>query len=291
MFKKIIIPIDFSEDSKYIIKCLSKIPQIREVILLNITKSLYLTKQTDTINPDVDYARLRLEELRKVIAMPRSKIKVLVEEITGGTTSEIIEKVAVKEEAGLVIMGRRGRGVIETLLIGSTAIDLLKYGTKNLLLIHPPESEKDGRGFNTPCPDLLSRILICTDFSKPYIEELCISDLIHKNSVTLFHVITTGDSKEEVQENCNVAKEKLEKMKEKLSPHAKDIHIDVAIGDAAQEILAYAKKEDVSMIVLKSTGEKSFIKNLLGTTTDYVARTTQIPVLILRNREVNTCSV
>lgn len=289
MFKKVLIPIDFSDDSQYVVRCLSKIPQVREVVLLNITKSLYLVKESEVINPDVDYARLRLEELQKFIHMPRSKIRGLVEEITGGSIAEIINTVSIREDVSMIMMGRRGKSVIESLLIGSTASELLKYGAKNLLLIHPPEAEKEKEGFNISCPDPFSRVLICTDFSRPEIEELCISDVIMNKSIVLLHVISTGDSKEEVQEYNKIAQENLEKIKEKLAPHAKEIHIATVTGDVAQEILAYSEKEDVSMIVLKSTGEKSFIRNLLGTAAGSVARTTQKPVLILRQRESEIC--
>ena len=289
MFKKVIIPIDFSDDSQYVVRCLSKIPQIREVVLLNITKSLYLVRQPETVNPDVDYARLRLEELKKIIHMPRSKIRGLVEEISGGSIAEIINNVSIREDVSLVMMGRRGRSVIESLLIGSTASELLKYGTKNLLLIHPPGTENDRGVLTVPCPDPFSKILICTDFSRPEIEQLCVADMITNRSVVLFHVISTGDSNDEVQENIKLAKENLEKIKDKLIRHTKEIHTEVVIGDPAQEILAYSEHEDVSMIVIKSTGEKNFIRNLLGTTAESVARTTQKPVLILRQRDSESC--
>ncbi len=285
MFQQILIPIDFSEDSYFIIRCLSQIPAIQKLVLLYVTKNPFIINRPDFINPEADYARLRLEEMKSHIDILRSRIFVIIEEIPGGSVAEHIQSVAIREDISLIMMGRRGRGFIQTLLIGSTSADLLKYGTTNLFLLHPPGSSFDARKTRMPCPDLFSRILLCDDFSRPYIEDLAIPKLIVNKPVTLLHVITHGESEEEVTLLENSARSKLEMIQEKLSLYTRDIVCEVRSGDAAGEILSYAEEKDISMIVLKSTGEKGFIRNLLGSTAESVARTTKKPVLVLRDRE------
>jgi nucleotide-binding universal stress UspA family protein len=128
MFTKVLIPYDFSKDAEYTIRCVQNIPQIREIILVHITRSLYLVSSPERENPETDYARLRLEKISEMIEMPRSRVRVIVREISGGEISDAIIRISEQESASLIIMGRRGRGVIETLLLGSTAYDILRYG-------------------------------------------------------------------------------------------------------------------------------------------------------------------
>ena len=281
MLSKVLIPFDFSDDSYYAIKCITRIPEIREVILLHVIYNVHLIKSTDTINPDADYARLRMEEVKNSIDLPRSRVKILIEEITGGEISDIIQRVAEAEDASLIVMGRRGRSIIETILIGSTASDILRYGTKDLLLIHPPDKQ-DGEIKRTPCPPLLSHVMICTDFSSPDINHLAFEGLPPFGRVSLLHVITKGDTHDQIGVAREEAEKELKSMEEPYARRNIQVQSHIRIGDAAKEIAGYAKDHDVSLILLKSTGRRGLIKNLLGSTTDAVTRLVDKPVLIFK---------
>ena len=112
-------------------------------------------------------------------------------------------------------MGRRGRGVIETLLIGSVASEVIRYGKTDLLLLQSPEKDDTiSMGLKLPCPDLFSKVLVCTDFSEPDIGTLLRKKLPWIQQVTLFHVVTSGDSQEEVQSAVDTARARLENMRD-----------------------------------------------------------------------------
>lgn len=283
MFEKIIIPFDFSDDSYYVVKCLQNLPGVREVILLHVIRSVQLNMRPDWVNPDVDYARLRLEEVRKAIEFPRSQIHAIIEEISGEDIAEVIIRRAKDEAPSVIMMGRRGKGVIETLLLGSVASDLLRYGTTSLMLVHPPDTTDLRPPYQiTRCPLICSHLLICTDFSEPDPVSLIINGSSAWGRVTLFHVVDSGDSDAEVQVAKNLAAARLAQMEQQIAGKSIPVSSQIRIGDAAKEILAFSEQEEVSMIVLKSTGKRGILSGILGSTADTVARSSKKPVYIIR---------
>jgi len=283
MFEKVLVPIDFSADSHYVVQCLKKIPNIREIILLHVVYSKYPSDAGCGLSPDVDYARLRLLELVKSLETTGLEAKAIVEEITGGEIADVINRVAKRERMPLVLMGRRGQGVIESLVLGSVASDVLRYGKTDLVLVHPPAitgSEDKGQG--QPCPDFFSNVLVCTDFSEPEIVTLCRNELPRVQKATLLHVITTGASDDEIRTSAAAAKNELDKMREAFSSAMIPVNVQVSVGNAAEEIISCSSQENSSLIVLKSTGKRGMLANLLGSITGHVARNAHSPVLILR---------
>lgn len=283
MFEKVLVPYDFSVNSRYTVQCLKKIPGVRQAILLTIEYNKYPSKVPDAISPSVDYSRLRLEEVKNALEILGINVKTIIKEITGGEIYDIINRISATEGTSLTLMGKRGQGIIETLLIGSVASDVLWYGKTDLLLVQSPEADDTiSQERDHPCPDLFSKVLVCTDFSEPDIVTLCRRELPGIQQVTLFHVVTTGDSKEEVLSAVDSAQASLDTMRDEFANIQIPVQSHVCVGSAAEEILSFAKKEDISLIVLKSTGTRSVLTPLLGRTTASVARNAQIPVLILR---------
>lgn len=283
MFTKVLIPYDFSDDAEYIIRCLRNIPQIRELILVHIVTSPYLVSFPDRENPETEYARLKLEKVKEVIEMPRSRVRIIVGEIGSGDFSDAIVRIADQEQASLIMMGRRGRGVIETLLLGSTAWDILRYGHCSLLLVHPPEKTLQTSKAYPPCPGFFSRIMICTDFSDPEIETLSLDLIPYVQSVDLFHVVSRGDTSSEVETAVKQAEEKLHHITFLQGEKPIPVKAHVTTGDAADEILAYSDRENVSLIMMKSTGRRGIMHRIIGGTTEGVARKAKKPLLILKS--------
>lgn len=283
MFEKVIIPFDFSRDSKYAIECLKKNPEIRQLVLLHIVYNKYPSHAPGVVSSEVDYARLRLEELKKGLELQGVQVKAIVEEITGGEISDVISRIAAKEGSTLIVMGRVGRGLIETLFLGSVASDVLSHNTMDLLLVHAPGGVDAKRDETVgPCPGLFSHVLICTDFSEPDIGWICQHELPGIQHATLFHAVSSGDSEEEIRSAVDSAQAILGTMKDEFVNAGIPAEIHVGIGSAAEEILAFSEQDDVSLIILKSTGKGGFLTTLLGSTTAKVARSTRKPVLILK---------
>jgi nucleotide-binding universal stress UspA family protein len=284
MFEKVIIPFNFLRDSRYAIECLKKNPQVRELVLLHIVYNKHPSHEPGIVSPEVDYARLRLEELVKGLELPGVQVKTVVEEITGGDIFNVVSRIATQEGSSLIMMGRRGRGLIETLFLGSVASDVIRHCDMDLLLVHAPgedasrEDEVVGH-----CPGLFSNVLVCTDFSEPDIGVICRHELPWIQSAMLFHAVPSGNSPGEVRSAVDSAHARLETMRDEFVHAMIPTEIHVCVGNAAEEILAFSEQEDVSLIILKSTGKRGFLTTLFGSTTAKVARNTRKSVLILKD--------
>jgi len=276
MYENILVPVDLSMNSRFTLRCLRHIPVLRHVKILHVVYNRYPSKAVDPNDPDREYRRLSLEEIKKGVELTDVTVRTTIEEIEGGEIFEAINRIAAQEKISLTLMGRRGRGIIDTLLLGSVASDILRYGKTDLLLVNNKGAQ------DLPCPDLFSHALICTDFSDPEIVSLCSNELPWIRKVTLFHAVTTGDSTEEVRSLVDSAREGLERMRDAFTRASISARIQVSVGSAAEEIISFAQEQDISIIIMKSTGKRDFMLNLLGSTTARVARNTQKPVLVMR---------
>jgi nucleotide-binding universal stress UspA family protein len=282
MFEKVLVPVDLSINSRYTLRCLRHIPRLRHVEILHVFYNKYASKDPDAYDPDRENKRLGLDKIVRDIELPDVTVRTRIEEIQGGEIFEPINRIAAQEGVSLTILGRRGRGIIDTLLLGSVASDVLRYGKTDLLLVNNTRVKDTFSGQDLPCPDLFSHALICTDFSDPEISDLCCNEFPWIRKVTLFHVVTTGDSTEEVRSSVDAAQAGLERMQEAFLRISIPAEVHVSVGSAAEEILSFSEEQDTSIIILKSTGKRGFLSNLLGSTTARVAQYSNKAVLVLR---------
>jgi len=285
MYEKVLVPFDFSPGSKHAVECVKSIPGTRHVLLLHVVYTKTPSVAGEFVNPDADYARLRLEEYVRSLGNPGFAIATRVEEITGGNISDVVNRVAAAEGISLTVMGRRGRGVIEALLLGSVASDVLRYGTTDLLLVGRPGKEPAGDA-KPPCPDLFSHVVICTDFSAPDVVALACGRLPRPRRVSLLHVVSHGESEDEVRKLTESAWAELEECTGAFSSRHVPVETAVRVGSTAEEIVAFSEKEGATLIVMKSAGKRGFIPGFPGTTTAHVARAARVPVLVLKQPAV-----
>jgi nucleotide-binding universal stress UspA family protein len=240
----------------------------------------YPPKDPAVVHPQVSEAISALEEMKKSLPMPGVSITTLCEMVTGGEIADIINQTAQRLGISLIVMGRRGTGIIETLLLGSVASDTLRYGKTDLLLIPtPPKS--------SPYPDkprqaLFSHVMVCTDFSVPEIETICLEELPVIQRVSIFHAVTTGASDHEVRSAAGEAELRLATIRDVFSRSGIPARSEVAVGSAVEEILAFSEREDVSLILMKSSGKRSYLNVITGSTSAPFARNAKKPVLILK---------
>ena len=283
MFEKVLVPVDLSIKSRYALRCLRHIPGLRQVKILHVVYNRYLSNAAVPDDPESEYMRLCLEEIKRDVEMPGVTVRTIIDEIQGGEIFEAINRIASQEEVTLTFMGRRGRGIIGSLLLGSVASDVLRYGKTDLLLVDNKQADDMlPVGQDLPCPDLFSHVLVCTDFSDPEIASICCDELPWIRKVTLFHAVTTGDSPEEVRSALDAAQAALERMRDAFARISIPAQLHVSVGSAAEEIISFSEEQDISVIILKSTGKRGFLQNLLGSTTAHVARNSKKPVLVLR---------
>ncbi|MEQ8235940.1 MAG: universal stress protein [Syntrophomonadaceae bacterium] len=129
-FKKVLLPLDFSVHSRMLLNEIHTIAGlIDEVVLLTVIEGAYSDLELMLAMEDreglIDAAKIELEQLGL-------KVKTMVRK--GSAANEILT-VAEQEDVTLVMLAKRGEGLIRELLMGSTAHEVAKRSKRPVLLI------------------------------------------------------------------------------------------------------------------------------------------------------------
>ncbi|MGV8145434.1 MAG: universal stress protein [Alkaliphilus sp.] len=133
---KLLLPVDFSGCSYKIIGKVKEMKSVtKEIILLSVLE------QAETAISSEE-AKKEYEESLKKMACKFEELgistKIIVKE---GVASKHIVEVAEEENVGSIVMGTRGRGLIRTLLVGSTSDAVVRTASKAVILVHCPVQE------------------------------------------------------------------------------------------------------------------------------------------------------
>ncbi|RKZ33011.1 universal stress protein [bacterium] len=150
MFQTILFPTDFSETAG---RAYEKIKQLRtecsaqKIILMNVIDE----REVDSLANLEGFYSIQLDNLRKEVSDEltrkaeqefepyKEELKQLgyqVEiRIVEGIPHEEIIKIANKEDAGLIVMGSHGKGIIQELLIGSTSEKVIRRSKCPVLIV------------------------------------------------------------------------------------------------------------------------------------------------------------
>ncbi len=284
MFERILVPTDFSDHAKKTLICLTRIPGLREVVLLHIVDATRYTKSGWTHEPEIKNAKILLEEEKKFLESLGFEVKVRLEVITAGDIATAIIDTAKKEHASTVIMGSRGRGMIKGLLLGSASTGVLQRGQSHQLILRDSIVDAmTGEVLTRFCTGLFSRVLCPTDFSPP--SRVAIESLTRLNGLGetyLLHVVTRGESKEEIDHEVKNATEKLEEIRSDLAEKGVKVQVRVRLGRPTDEITRLAEEEDISLILMSSRGMGWVRDLIIGSTTHGVAIHSRRPVMIVK---------
>jgi nucleotide-binding universal stress UspA family protein len=284
MLGKVLVPTDFSDNAKKILLCLTKIPGISAIVLQHVVDATHYTKRGWTHEPHIRNAKIQLGEEKELLEKLGFTVTVAVDVITSGEIATAILRRAKNENVSFIIMGSRGRGLIKGLVLGSVSADVLRYGKTHLLLLRNDLiGEVEGVVFKRHCPGIFSRVLFPTDFSKPAEQALSfLKDLEGLGEVHVLHVVTKGETQEEVESNINEATKKLEEIINDLTSNALSVKIHIRLGRPTDEIVSLVEKEDISLVLMSSHG-KGFLTGLIvGSTTLGVAIHTNKPLMVIR---------
>jgi len=284
MFEKVLLPTDFSGDSHRVLEYVRDIPGIREVILLHVVDATRQSIRGWTHGPEIENARILLEENRQALEKGGVKTEVIVETIvdtiTQGTIPLTILEKADTENVSLIAMGARGKNTIREILLGSVSASVIRNAKCPVLLMRfPPGSRAGGKR-----PGLFERILVPVDFSGPSRDVLALLKHIPSaGHVFLLHVVDKGESAEEIQAAVKAAMEKLAIIKKDLTADGIAVEGLVHVGYPPDEINATAGRCNATLILMSPHGEgwtRELRALFIGSTTNAVIRRADRPVLI-----------
>ena len=288
MFEKILFPTDFSEYAKRTLDCVAGFPGAREVILLHVIQEARSPRGGGEIGESfyrtgenfLKEERRYLENLSQTLRVTTAVIK------SSDTTGAIIET-AEERGVSLIIVGACGKCLVEGLLMGSVSMAVVRRSRTNVLIMRHKIIEEMGRKtYEKFCPMILSRILCPVDFSVYSDRAVALASATEGvREVILLHVVSHGDTEDDIEDAVQKAKDQIEAIRSSLAAQGIEVRTIVRTGNPTVDIARIADQEDVSVIWMSSHGKGWFSELLLGSTAYTVAMNAKRPVIIIRKPE------
>lgn len=311
MFEKILVATDFSKHAEKIIDCVGEIPGVKEIVLLHVLAMDPLARVWSP-GDEQKAAAKKLEVPKKVLEEMGLKVKPRAELAEELEESAVIQRVAEEENVGLVVMGARGRGLWEGLLLGSVSTDYLRHGTEDLLIMrYKTIDHADKQELDMFCSHIFEKILCPTDFSEAgnaAIEEIKAKNLT--KNVLLLNVVARVESLDQLETEVKSAEKELDAIKADLVNAGIAVNAVAlsavrgeartygsggmvkvkttpfaSVGGVVDKILSVAEGEDVSLIALGSHGEGWLDQATIGSVVSDIARMSSRPVLVVRSKK------
>ena len=210
--------------------------------------------------------------------------------ITIGHAGDEITRLAEEKGADLVISATHGRSGLKRLILGSVTERLMRTLHCPLMIVRGPKHDLtilSDKRIN------FHKILVGCDFSEDahlafqyglslaqeFQSEL---HLVHVKEPAVYSewIKTSVDLEEVLYHTLNdKIKEKLTKMVPKEASHWCMPKVDILEGKPNEELIGYAKENQISLIVLGVRGQGLVERMFVGSTTDRVVRQAPCPVL------------
>jgi nucleotide-binding universal stress UspA family protein len=298
--KKVLFTTDFSEISNHALPYAIKMAKIfnAELVMLHAV-TLY---EHDPNDPGHRFPSLEsyCAELRRAAD---KRFQVCAEEI--GDAGVKIRKAVVqgispraaildflRDEGGfgLVVMSTHGRSGLSHVLLGSVAENVIRYSPCPVLVVKNPEHEFLDRKTGEVH---LRKILFPLDFSKESIRALDLLRAIaarHGSEIIVYHAIDveipavyyTAGIESVLQLDPGLHERVEKKMRELIGTRLDGLNVrfTVAEGRAAKLIRAFARQQEIDLIVMGAAGSHGIGDFLFGSTASRVIQKAVCPVLI-----------
>ena len=174
-----------------------------------------------------------MEELKKPLEDGGLKVKVMAVSTGENEEYRAIQKVAEEENVSLIVMGARGRSILRGLLLGSVSTGVLRYGTRDLLIMRYKSLEDEK--LVKFCPYLFSDVLLPTDFSEAGMAAINrVKNYKLANKVQLINVVAKGESAQEVEARVKDAQMKLDAIRDDLAKAGITATAEVLTAEAGE---------------------------------------------------------
>lgn len=285
MFEKVLFPTDFSEYAKRALDCIAGFPGARDVTLLHVVEKTRSPRGGGEIG-DILYrtGKNLLEEERRYLENLSHNLRVTTAVKASSDTAGAIIETAEERGISLIVIGARGKGLVEGLLMGSVSMAVVRRSRTNVLIMrHKIIEEMKAKTYEMFCPMILFQVLCPIDFSR-YSDSAI--DLIRQTKgvrgIILLHVVSQGETEAEIEDAVQKAKDQIETIRSSLAATGIEVKTIVRTGDPTLEITRVADEEDASVIWMSSYGKGWFRDLVIGSTAYTVAMNAKRPVIIIR---------
>lgn len=202
--------------------------------------------------------------------------------LTFGRPEQEIVRCADQHGADLIAMSTHGRSMLARMLLGSVTDRVIRTSPVPVLVLHPPTMAIDRV---SPPVGRKLRILAPLDGSTFAEEavEMAIS-LLRPSliEVTLVCVVATP------RMETPIAREILNGAATRLIARGLGVSTTILAGAATSQITAHALEGGYDLIVMSTHGHGMLTRALVGSVTDHVTRTSDVPVLVIQPRSMET---
>jgi nucleotide-binding universal stress UspA family protein len=294
-YKKILVPVDFSEASKKAVTygmTLAAQCNARLVIahIVADTSALHYAFPTETFDVEKQqYEKARHEIQRLVPAKCAAHFDVQTIVKTGSIDAELLAIVN-EEAAGLVVMGTHGRRHLGRWFLGSVTERMLRKCPVPMLTVGHlgEESHAIELGFVA-----IKHILYATDLSdsspvgmqhavelaRSASARLTVAHVVDYARFILLSGTASGYLEEGRRKWVHSMEGKLNEFVEREKPAGLEVERVVLQGEPYKEILQFGETFNVDIIVLNLHSKGLLERAFIGSTAERVVRLAQIPVL------------
>ncbi len=297
LFTHAVVALDHSQASDII---LDQLPHLKELGLKKVTLSTVVsvayTDDDGEVEPDLTSYEEELEKFKKKVESHGLIADVDIKAGSYAYPPTEIMKTADEKDADFIIIGNRGQSMVQEMLLGSTATEVLQRSHLPVLLINMDmeyvDEEENERQLvvNHSFKDVLDHVLHATDFSDTadrafeVVQNLDAKGKIEKISlihVQGHHALALSDPISH-DELMKMNEENLEEMRNTLSDKTREnSEIIITFGTPGKEIIQAIEERGVTLAVLGSQG-KGFVHDFfLGGVSNQVTRFSKIPVLLI----------
>lgn len=230
-----------------------------------------------TDDAEAAHRRELTERLEASVSSAMGRVTSVTTRLLEGRPHDAIVQHAAATKADLVVIGARGLGRVEVMLLGSVADRVLRSAPCSVLLI--PE---DAQGQMIP-----RTIVAPTDFSRAAIVAVDRARSIARELGARLDIVHAWElpkiPRHELAIAEDIAGAALVEVRTR-HPLAGGVELRYLAhqGAPTDVILAHARQEHADLIVMAPHDRRGVTAWLLGSVTDRVARSSTVPVLVLR---------
>lgn len=301
-FKHAVVALDQSKASNIIVDALPHLKKLglEKVTLVTVVAVSYSGEEKEI---DTSKQEKKLNDYKKLLESEGLNTNTIVHAGAYAFAPIEILKTADNYGADFLIIGNRGQSMVEQMLLGSTASEVLQRSHLPVFLINMEmewldDDKTDRRLYVTQTFDkVLNHVLHATDFSDIADRAFeVVRDLDKKGKIgkiTLIHVqghhaigLKDPISHDELMQKNE---ESLEEMRNLLSDHTReDAEIIITFGTPGKEIIQAIEERGVTLAVMGSQGRGFVHDFFIGGVSSQVTRFSKIPVLLIpAEREEN----
>lgn len=240
--------------------------------------------------PDELYQRMRRTAEASMASAAEGgempEVSIVRAQVRGISPAPVILEYAEEQGADLIVMGTHGRRGLRHLLLGSVAEEVVRLAECAVLTVRE-DAATDADGFR--------QILVPMDYSQSseaalrYAREI---GSVEGAKLHLLHVLEVGTYPDfyfpvqasQMFDMPELKKKAVENLQQRLERDGGGIEaeVQVELGHPAQNIVEYAERLGIDLIVIASHGRTGLERALLGSVAEGVVRRSKTPVLIVK---------